>query len=59
MNKFRRFLGKISAEICQKKSIILVVNPKKLPKAGGSAPDHLTSGGWGLIAPRLSFSLND
>jgi len=45
MNKFRRFLDKISAETCLKR-IILLVNHKNLPSAGGSAP-------------KLPFSLND
>jgi len=34
MNKFRKFLGSISAETCLK-WIILVINPPKSPSAGG------------------------
>jgi len=37
MNKFGRFLGRISAETCRK-WIIFVVNPPKSPSASRQAP---------------------
>jgi len=54
MNKFRKFLGRISAEHAQK-WIILVVNPKNRQALGAPPPDLLASGGWGLRPQTLVY----
>jgi len=57
MNKFRKILGRISAETLPKIDYFGSKSPKS-PSAGGSTPRPLASGGWGL-SPRPSFRLND
>jgi len=47
MNKFGRFLGRISTETCLK-CIILVVNPQNCQALGALLPNPLASGGWGI-----------
>jgi len=47
MNKFRRFLGRISAETCLK-MYYFGSKSKKSPSAGALPPDSLDSGSWGL-----------
>jgi len=39
MNKFRRFLGRISVEACLKRITLVVSISPKSPNAGGSPPD--------------------
>jgi len=51
MKKFRRFLGRISAETCLKMDKF-GSKSQKLPSVGSSAPDPLVSGGWRL-SPRF------
>jgi len=53
MNRFGRFLGRISAETCLKMDYFGSKSPKiALP------PDTLNSGGWGL-RPQTPVRLND
>jgi len=56
MNKFRRFLGRISAETCLKMDYF-GSKALKIPD-GGSAPKPLASGFWRLRSQTL-FWLDD
>jgi len=57
MNKFRKFLGRISAEIYLKMNYFDSISPKS-PSAGGSASNPLASMAGGF-APRPPFRLKD
>jgi len=56
MNKFRRFLGKLSAETYQ--NGLFSNKSQKSPSAGYSPLDLLAPGGW-MFSPHTPFKFNN